>query len=80
MAAAARPLFRRVRTVVDRRFNRTNYDAGRIVGSLTSSLRDEVDPESVADALVASVHRSLQPATVWTWTADGEVSLRRARA
>jgi hypothetical protein len=80
MAAAARPLFRRVRAVVDRRFNRTNYDAGRIVGSLTSSLRDEVDPESVSDALVTSVHRSLQPATVWTWTVDQDVSPRRARA
>lgn len=80
MAGAARPLFRRVRTSVDRRFNRTGYDAERIVGSLTSSLRDVVDPESVREALVASVNRSLQPATVWTLTVDGDISPRRARA
>lgn len=80
MAAAARPLFRRVRAVVDRRFNRTSYDATRIVGLLTSSLRDEVDPESVAEALAETVQRSLQPTTVWTWTAGGDVSPGRGPA
>ena len=80
MAGAARPLFRRVRAVVDRRFNRTSYDAAGIVGSLTTALRDEVDPESVNEALVASVHHSLQPATAWTWTTGGDVSPRRGQA
>jgi hypothetical protein len=80
MAGAARPVFRRVRAVVDRRFNRTSYDVARVVGSLTTSLRDEVDPESVNDALVASVQHSLQPATAWTWTPEVDVSPRRARA
>lgn len=80
MAAAARPLFHGVRQVVDRRFNRTTYDATSVVGALSASLRDEVAPESVRSELVRTVTRSLQPAAVWTWMPEDGISPRRTRA
>jgi hypothetical protein len=66
-AAAARPLLRRVRVAVDRRFNRARVDAERTVQAFGTRLRDEVDPGQVVRELVGATHATMQPATVGVW-------------
>jgi hypothetical protein len=69
LAAAAlfQPLRRRVQAVVDRRFNRSHYDADRTVEAFTRTLRQEVDLDAVRSGLVATVHDTLQPANARLW-------------
>jgi len=70
LAAAAlfNPLRHRVQYVVDRRFNRTRYDADRIVAAFASRLKDEVDLNSIRDDLAGAVQHALEPAHVSVWT------------
>jgi len=66
-AALFQPLRRRVQTAVDRRFNRSRYDAERTVGSFAEHLRGVTDLTQISDGAVAAVVRSLSPngAAVW---------------
>jgi hypothetical protein len=66
-AALARPVLRRVQSTVDRRFNRSRYDATTAVDAFGARLRDEVDPHLVADDLIAVVTRTLQPDQSAVW-------------
>jgi hypothetical protein len=66
-AALARPLLRRVQGVVDRRFNRSRYDAERTVDSFGLRLSHEVDSETVSRDLVGVVSQTLQPHGVGLW-------------
>jgi hypothetical protein len=69
LAAAAlfTPLRSRVQRLVDRRFNRTRYDADRTLTAFAARLKDAVDQDEVRADLLGVVHRSLEPthATVW---------------
>lgn len=69
LAAAAlfNPLRRRVQRVVDRRFNRSRYDAEATVTAFAARLRDAVDLDAVQAELLGVVHRSVEPthATIW---------------
>jgi hypothetical protein len=69
LAAAAlfSPLRRWVQRIVDRRFNRTHYDAEETVAAFSAGLRDEVDLDRVQEDLVAVVHLSMQPSHVSVW-------------
>ena len=69
LAAAAlfNPLRRRVQRVVDRRFNRARYDAGRTVAAFAARLQDTVDLDSVRDDLAGVVQQALEPAHVSVW-------------
>ena len=69
LAAAAlfAPLRRRVQHVVDRRFNRTRYDADAIVAAFTLRLRDAVDLDTVRHELLATVDAAVQPAHASVW-------------
>jgi hypothetical protein len=73
LAAAAlfRPLLSRVRGVVDRRFDRSRYDADRAVEEFAVRLRDEVDTETVVEELVDVVQRSLEPSILVLATKRG---------
>jgi hypothetical protein len=67
VAALFQPLRRRVQRVVDRRFNRSRYDAERTVAALATRLRDEVDLDAVRADLLATVDATLEPASASLW-------------
>ena len=71
LAAAAlfNPLRRRVQRAVDRRFNRTRYNAEAIVAAFTARLRQTVDLDTVQGDLVGAVHQAFEPAHVSVWVA-----------
>jgi hypothetical protein len=66
-AALFSPLRRRVQHIVDRRFNRTCYDADRIIAAFAARLQDAIDLDAVQAALLGAAHQTLEPehASVW---------------
>jgi hypothetical protein len=66
LAAAAlfNPLRRRVQRAVDRRFNRSRYDADEMAAAFAARLKDAVDLDSVRDDLAHVVSRALEPTHV----------------
>jgi hypothetical protein len=66
-AAVFSPLRRRVRREVDRRFNRTRFDAEREVEAFVRRLRDRTELLEVESDLSAVVNRTLQPAAMTLW-------------
>jgi hypothetical protein len=69
LAAAAlfTPLRRRVQEFVERRFDRSRYDAERVVDDFASRLRQEVDLDGLTTDLTAVVGQTLRPVTVSLW-------------
>jgi hypothetical protein len=67
VAALFSPLRRRVQSVVDRRFNRSRYDAERVMSQFIGSLRDGVDLENIAGSWRAVVGETMQPSSVGVW-------------
>lgn len=61
------PVRKRVQRLVERRFNRSQYDAERVIDAFAGSLRDEIDPDDVVDGWVAVVSDTMEPATVGVW-------------
>ena len=66
-AALFNPLRRWVQRIVDRRFNRTRYDADRMVAAFAGRLQDAVDLDSARNDLAAIVRQALEPAHVSVW-------------
>jgi len=66
-AALARPVLRQVQDVVDRRFNRSRYNAMHTVDAFGSRLRNQVDAHHVREDLVDTVNATLQPDQVTLW-------------
>ena len=64
------PLRRRIQHVLDRRFNRSRYDAQRVIDGFTASLRDSVDTREVVDGWVGVVSETMQPAVVGVWVRE----------
>ena len=81
LAAAAlfNPLRRRVQRIVDRRFNRSRYDADRTVAAFAAHLKDAVDLDSVRDDLARVVAQALEPAHVSVWTGRDRLRWRGER-
>jgi hypothetical protein len=69
LAAAAlfNPLRRRVQRAVDRRFNRSRYNAEAVIAGFTARLRGTVDLDAVRDDLAAAVDQAFEPAHVSVW-------------
>ena len=65
--AVAQPALRRIRSVVDRRFDRARYDADRTAISFSARLRDETDVEAVTDDLIATARTTVAPTTTSVW-------------
>jgi hypothetical protein len=71
VAALFQPLRRRVQRLVDRRFNRSRYDAERTVAALAARLRDEVDLDAVRSDILATVDVALEPSMSSLWLRGG---------
>jgi hypothetical protein len=72
VAALFQPLRGRIQRVVDRRFDRTRYDATRVVDAFAARLRDEVDLDRLQAALLVTADEVVRPS-------GGSVWLRGAR-
>jgi hypothetical protein len=72
VVAAFGPLRVRVQRVVDRRFNRTNYDAQETVDAFGRRLRDEVELESLSRDLTEVISRTMHPRHVSVWLRPGD--------
>jgi len=72
LAAAAlfNPLRKRVQAFVDHRFNRTRYDAERVMDRFAGSLRDRVDSGEVVDGWVGVVTETMHPASAGVWVRE----------
>jgi hypothetical protein len=73
LAAAAlfSPLRRRVQHTVDRRFNRTRYNADQTIAAFAVRLKDAVDLDTVRDDLAAAVQQTLEPTSLSVWFSEG---------
>jgi hypothetical protein len=69
VVASFRPVRRRVRDAVDRRFNRGRYDAAATIKAFASRLRNEVDIDALEAELTDVVRRTMQPSDVQLWIA-----------
>jgi hypothetical protein len=69
LAAAAlfNPIRRWAMGWIDRRFNRSHYDAGRVMDRFAGSLREQVDGGDLIDGWVGVVEETMQPSSVAVW-------------
>ena len=65
--ALFQPVRGRVQDAVDRRFDRSRYNAARTVDSFADVLRDEVDLDEVRADLIGSVQQTMAPAHTSLW-------------
>ena len=66
-AAAFVPVRRRVQTLVDRRFNRSRYDANVVVERFKARTRDQVDLDGLVSDLSGAVALAVQPSNTAIW-------------
>ena len=63
-AAVVRPMLRRVRARVDRRFDRAHYDAQRTLEEFAVGLREQVNADLTEERLIRVVRATMDPSTV----------------
>jgi hypothetical protein len=71
VAALFTPVRRHVMRWVDRRFNRSSYDAELVTDSLAARLRDQVDADRLAADWADVVSGTLEPSMVGVWVRAG---------
>ncbi|MGH8913955.1 MAG: hypothetical protein ACRDZM_05490 [Acidimicrobiia bacterium] len=71
VAALFNAVRKRVQGWVDRRFNRSRYDAQKVMDRFAGSLQDRVDSEAVVQGWVGVVSETMQPASVAVWVREG---------
>jgi hypothetical protein len=65
--ALFQPLRRVVQNAVDRRFDRSRYDAARTLDLFADRLRDEVDLDALRSHLIGSVQQTMAPTHTSLW-------------
>lgn len=78
-AALFNPLRRRTQTVVDRRFNRTRYDAEREMAALAYRLTDTTDLSAIESDVRSLLDRTMQPSATGVWLRADNGKPRNAR-
>ena len=75
LAAAAlfQPARRRIQAAVDRRFNRSRYDAQATVDAFAEHLRDELDLVTLHGTLAASADEAVRPAGISVWLRNATI-------
>ncbi len=66
-AAAFQPIRRHLQTMVDHRFNRARYDAGRTTTAFGEQLRDQFDLASIRTDVATVVDVAFRPTGVGVW-------------
>ena len=67
VAAATQPARRRLQAVVDRRFNRSRFDAAKTIAAFGDRLHQQVDLEHLTTELLAVVEETMQPTQASMW-------------
>jgi len=70
VAAMFNPVRNRVQAWVDRRFNRSRYNAQLVVDEFAGSLRDQVDSREVVDGWIGVVAETMQPVSAGVWVRE----------
>jgi len=65
--ALFQPVRRRIQDAVNRRFDRSRYDAARTIDSFADELRDEVDLDALRTDLLGAVQQTMAPAHSSLW-------------
>lgn len=66
-AALFNPVRRRVQEPVDRRLNRSRYDARRTIEAFGTHLRDETELSALSAYLITVAARTMQPESIAVW-------------
>ena len=80
IAALFNPLRKRVQRAVDRRFNRSRYDAEAVVAAFTARMRRTIDLDTIQDDLVGVVHQAFQPTHASLWLPNARPHATQAPA
>jgi hypothetical protein len=75
--ALIQPLRHRIQRIIDKRFYRSKYDATKIIANFSSTLREEVDLDTLKEHLVAVVQETMQPAHVSLWLRQSDREVKR---
>ncbi|HEX2152594.1 MAG TPA: hypothetical protein VHL52_01275, partial [Acidimicrobiia bacterium] len=70
VAALFNPLRRRVQVIVDRRFNRSRYDAAQVVDAFGARIRSEAGMQALANDLLAVARETMEPSSASLWLRD----------
>ncbi len=71
VAALFSPIRKRVQTWVDRRFNRSRYDAQQEIEGFAGSLREAHDVDEITGDIIGVVSATMQPEAVGVWVRTG---------
>jgi hypothetical protein len=71
VAALFQPVRRRVQTAVDRRFDRSRYDAARVVEGFSGRLRHELDLTTLGGEIERVAEETVRPASARVWLRPG---------
>lgn len=61
------PFRKRIQHAVDRRFNRSSYQAGMISEQFAATLQDALTVEEITEASTTTVEEALQPEASGIW-------------
>jgi hypothetical protein len=70
IAALFLPVRRRVQDIIDRRFNRTRYDAEKTIEAFAATVRNETDLDALTAELLRVIQETMEPASLSIWLRD----------